>query len=511
MNDTKPGSGWLPEQILNAFSDPVCMIDSSGLIIAANTHFISIFSPDYDGDPKKTIYNDEAINSCQNALRKCINTILNGSKMGLTGGDFQCTVDKNNFTELFTFSVSPIHSEQNPPTFMIRAYQTSGSEEEKTPKYRENFFTYVFEILTRLSTTQEVDNEILIFLSKLGRIMGSDYVSFFESDPESIKQDIIPEVIIWSQRDGLSMTSSGKDPESGEFFIRTKPVPDPNIPAFFTLDQVPEYFHAMMIKRKVYSVRIFPAIAQSTFTGSFVFWNKNLDIWTDEEITMIQSLVSIIGHNLYWFKIGNELTRSEEMFQGVLEYIGDMYFLTDKTGDLLVISPSMASSLEYDTLDELKGKNFQSLLKYPEIWPGFLSEIIQENSLRDYQMILRGKNGKIVVGSVSCRLTYDQNEGSLIGIEGVIRDITRRKQYEQMMNETEWRLKQAQKIARLGVWSYSMSTRAFRVSPEVFSILALPISKGEVCLEEYHHDNINRRSPAIGSSFFCLYPGRERV
>ena len=111
-------------------------------------------------------------------------------------------------------------------------------------------------------------------------------------------------------------------------------------------------------------------------------------------------------------------------------------------------------------------------------------------------MVLKGAGNKVITGSVSCRLVYDE-DGALQGIEGVIRDISRRRQYEQLVQESEWKYEQARRIAKLGVWSYDLASMSFKVSPEIFSILVIPPEKSGITLE----DLINSASPADKPKF----------
>ena len=76
------------------------------------------------------------------------------------------------------------------------------------------------------------------------------------------------------------------------------------------------------------------------------------------------------------------------------------------------------------------------------------------------------------------------DEGVLHGIEGVIRDISRRKQYSDLLLNIEWKLEQAQKIAKIGVWSFECKDMAFRASPEVFSLLSLPGQKNQITIDD---------------------------
>jgi PAS domain S-box-containing protein len=237
-----------------------------------------------------------------------------------------------------------------------------------------------------------------------------------------------------------------------------------------------------MKDREVSTIQVFPVIQDHTAGGCLVLWGGSLSL--SQSVTRLLLVITgVLGEAQLRVKTETEIARIIEKFKGVMEDIGDMYYLTDKAGILLEVSPSMATALEYPSSSDLIGMNMETLLLQPEVWPLFLSEVLHKNGVKDYELVMKGNRGKIFTGSVSCRLIFDE-EGYLQGSEGVIRDISRRRQYEQLVQESEWKLEQAQKIAKLGVWSFDTVSQAFRVSPEIFSLLNFPADKSLITLDD---------------------------
>lgn len=65
-------------------------------------------------------------------------------------------------------------------------------------------------------------------------------------------------------------------------------------------------------------------------------------------------------------------------------------------------------------------------------------------------------------------------DGSTIRVTGMVHDITRRKQVEQELQQSEQRLRRAQRIARLGHWERDLETGALLCSPELRRIFGWP-------------------------------------
>ncbi|MFH0966783.1 MAG: PAS domain-containing sensor histidine kinase [Methanobacteriota archaeon] len=324
-------------------------------------------------------------------------------------------------------------------------------------------------------------------VSRLGPVLQAEYVSFLEFSYNEGEICTITEEALWSYHYGflIGELSDGDSPGDVKNFQEFLLTLKENSHASYNRKNAHEIFQKMMIHRDVTDILVLPVqvgINPTQIQACLVLWD-NINRWTDLDITSLHIITDCISTYLTRIRLETDLERCEEKFKGVIEYIGDMYYLTDKSGSLLEISPSMVASLGYVSTKSLIGKNMQDFLKNPDIWPLFLSEILTGNGVKDYELIFEGYHGKIITGSVSCRLVYDK-EGDLHGIEGVIRDISRRRQYEQMVQESEWKHNQAQKIAKLGVWSFDSSTNLFRVSSEIFSILVIPAETSQITLDD---------------------------
>jgi PAS domain S-box-containing protein len=73
----------------------------------------------------------------------------------------------------------------------------------------------------------------------------------------------------------------------------------------------------------------------------------------------------------------------------------------------------------------------------------------------------------------SAKHAVRDSEGNAIGIVGVIRDITKRKQAEEALELSEARLEEAQAIAHIGSWERILATDEMYLSDEMFHILGL--------------------------------------
>lgn len=115
--------------------------------------------------------------------------------------------------------------------------------------------------------------------------------------------------------------------------------------------------------------------------------------------------------------------------QGLLSVTGDVYFRADQDGALLEISQSVEHLLGYRPQD-LIGRPIADVYARPDGREAFL-ETLRDNGglLRDHPIHLRHATGALVWISTSCRLLCDA-DGHESGVEGLVRDITPRREAE---------------------------------------------------------------------------------
>jgi PAS domain S-box-containing protein len=120
------------------------------------------------------------------------------------------------------------------------------------------------------------------------------------------------------------------------------------------------------------------------------------------------------------------LVEREQQYHDVIESIQDVFYRSDKNGNLIMASPSWASMLGYDTLDECLGKNIAEVFYWePEKRKQFLDAVYSKGRVDDYEVILKTKDGQPFYVSTNSHLYFD-NAGSVLGVEGIFRDINER-------------------------------------------------------------------------------------
>jgi PAS domain S-box-containing protein len=139
-----------------------------------------------------------------------------------------------------------------------------------------------------------------------------------------------------------------------------------------------------------------------------------------------------IENKLYESQIA--LKRSEEKYRSIFENIQDVYFEISLKGEVLEISPSVENILGQRREDILS----QPLFSGKDEERTFLDLLKDKGYISDYEIYLRKENGQKLPASFTCKYLYDQN-GSPKKIIGTIRNITERKQAEEVIRHSEER------------------------------------------------------------------------
>jgi PAS domain S-box-containing protein len=470
-------------------SNPFCILDTDLCVKYASPPFLALFPdslPDVIGQPADQAFRwDGPLKDLPCILRR----ILVSSESIIEYPFFRSgSSHSGDKTTLALIPIRTVDDQSSRVTGIVLA--VSGITSHRVARDQQSHETTLINIIHEIAASDQISYPgrlVQQVVSRVGSLLQIPFISFLEFTTESDYQIPLREEVLWSRRYGF-LIGEGWDGISSIDLCGSRQVSDvfcsqPYL--IHTLETVPIALNATMLERGVSTLLIIPVLYEREVYGCFILWNTE-EILKEHDITALKIIGRIVGAGMMNMRVETDLAQSREKFRSVIEHIGDMYYRTDKAGILLEISPSMATALGYQSSALLIGLSMEALLMYPDNWPIFLSEVLNSNGVKDYELILKGAGSKVITGSVSCRLVYTE-DGDLLGIEGVIRDISRRKQYEHLVHESEWKLEQAGRIAKLGLWSYDVKFKTFRVSPEVFSILGFPSDMNVITLGDLIH------------------------
>jgi len=160
----------------------------------------------------------------------------------------------------------------------------------------------------------------------------------------------------------------------------------------------------------------------------------------------VQSTVNIVGNQLLFitrditdYKKAEEIVKqSEKKYRTLFKDMPGVYYHADRKGNVLIINPTGAKLLGYDSPEEIIGKNLAKDLYYiPEDRKSFLEELEKRKGIvKDYEVTLKRRDGTPVTVSTSSHYYYDK-EGNIAGVEGIFIDVTERKKIREELQESK--------------------------------------------------------------------------
>ncbi|HEX2166472.1 MAG TPA: diguanylate cyclase, partial [Longimicrobiales bacterium] len=151
------------------------------------------------------------------------------------------------------------------------------------------------------------------------------------------------------------------------------------------------------------------------------------------------------------------LRESEERYRTLFEESRDAIYITRLDGRFIDVNPAALDLFGFSR-DELMKVNARDLYLDPDARSAF-SKVVEENgSVRDYEVTLRTRTGERLDCLLSS-IVRRAPDGSVIGYQGIIRDITDRKRAERRLMESEHFTRAIISSVRQGVIVYDRELR----------------------------------------------------
>lgn len=147
-----------------------------------------------------------------------------------------------------------------------------------------------------------------------------------------------------------------------------------------------------------------------------------------------------------------KLKKNEEKYRMIFESFHDVYYRTDKNGVVTEISPSVFNQAGYQP-EEVIGHPVTDFYNNPDDREALMKKLREDGSVNDYELSIMTKDGRKIETSVNARILSDENR-QIIGVEGVLRDITERKRAEEALRKSEERFRKIFTESPIGIELY---------------------------------------------------------
>jgi len=184
--------------------------------------------------------------------------------------------------------------------------------------------------------------------------------------------------------------------------------------------------------------------------SNFLEWSgltASLDYFEDLAQISIPLLFMMIFYGLRQIRSQRSVEISERKFRSIAEQTSDLIFITDASGIITYVSPSAFSMFGY-TVEEMQGRPFMNFLPQDEIpraFEQFNYTVTSGERTVTFLLRMKRKDGVIINGEINASMLLEN--GRPAGTQGIIRDVTGRKKVEEVLVESEERLRQYIDIA----------------------------------------------------------------
>jgi PAS domain S-box-containing protein len=162
------------------------------------------------------------------------------------------------------------------------------------------------------------------------------------------------------------------------------------------------------------------------------------------------------------------LRESEKKYRNLFENLYDVYYRTDNKGIFTLLSPSVEKQFGSKP-EELIGENIKDFYVQPKRREEFLSLLTKNGYVDNFEAQLKRKDNYVVWVSTNAKLLKDE-EGNIIGVEGITRDVTYAKKLEEQ-------IRQSQKMESIG-------TLAGGIAHDFNNILGIILGNTELALDD---------------------------
>jgi PAS domain S-box-containing protein len=233
--------------------------------------------------------------------------------------------------------------------------------------------------------------------------------------------------------------------------------------------------------------------------------DQRVKLWVENYIYKLPGgeLVAVFNDITERVLAETALKESEEKYRLLVENQTDLVVKVDLQGRFEFVSPSycrLFGKLE----SELIGRNFMPLVHEDDRQSTEEAmKALYEPPYTDYhEQRAMTANGWRWLGWIDTSV-FDES-GKMVSIIGVGRDISERKKTEKALSDSESRLNEAQRVARIGSWHLDLTTNHLEWSDEVFRIFEIDGSRFAASYEGFielvHPDDRDMVSQAFNES-----------
>lgn len=250
--------------------------------------------------------------------------------------------------------------------------------------------------------------------------------------------------------------------------------------------------------------------------------NKKSD-YDETDILQLTLLMDSVFKVVELKQAEDALRESEARYRMLYEQAPIPYQSLDGNGNFLEVNSAFLNALGY-TREEVIGRNFGDFLA-PD-WSDHYKHHFQRfkavGEILGVEFEMLKKDGSMILVSFDGRIGRDHS-GQFKQTHCVFTDITERHKVETALRQSEEKLSEAQKLARIGQWEFNFKTNQLKWSDSVFELFEIDPPEFEATYDAFlaavhpedrqrvdraHADSVKNRTPYEISHRLLMKDGR---
>lgn len=266
----------------------------------------------------------------------------------------------------------------------------------------------------------------------------------------------------------------------------------------FLNDPKTEYWRDAARRGGIAAGAALPMMMRGHAHGVLLFYSGEKGAFDDEIVKLLSRMAENVSFALENFerdierrKGAEALRQSEEKYRSILANIEEAFYEVDLQGYLTFVNEAYCGMLRYSK-NELIGvyyRQYSTSEMAEKVYQTFNDVYRTGIPVKSFDFELKCKDGGTVVGEGSIHLIQDA-QGNPTGFRGLLRDVTTRRQIEQVLRNSEERFRDLTDMSSDWYWEQDESFRFIQVSGGVREKTGLPPEEyiGKALWDLPYHD-----------------------
>jgi len=188
-----------------------------------------------------------------------------------------------------------------------------------------------------------------------------------------------------------------------------------------------------------------------------------------DNVGQIEGVICALQNMTEQIEISKALRESEEHYRTLFEQSKDPIYLTTREGEFIDVNQAFLDLFGY-TKAEIKSLNAEEIYANPKERSRFKQQVEEEGFVRDFEMKNRKKDGTQIDCVVTSALQKAE-DGSILGYQGFIWDITERKQAEEALKDEATRRRILVEQSRDGIAVLDQNGKVYEANQRYADLL----------------------------------------